>query len=624
MTQAILYLTDKDDVRSARRFLEDATDTNSNVYVLLNQKKSGRLISLSEPLQNRIIPFWSDIICQMEYKPIGDSLVPGNAHFPVLRFYKEYPNYDYYWVVEDDVRYMGVWRDLFGAFANENSDLLVSYITRYCDDTAWTWWYTFSSAGEMVRPSDMVRSFNPIYRLSNRAIKAIHEKMAMGWSGHFEVLIPTILSLQGMKMSDLGGICSSCYKNDDYRLYDKNTMSHVPLRIQDWKQNMLYHPVKEKQSAEQPRRNCVISAVGQNSLHRRWIGNAGNRSFDLHLIVYDNSFGRFYNDADYLSYKKGYKLKLVYDYLNEHPEYLEWYDYFFIPDDDILTSSSEIDELFDIMDEYQLKIAQPALRHSYYTHPLTLRKPLTVLRYVNFVEMMLPCFNREALRCVLETFNANESGWGVEYHWHALVGGGKKDMAVIDVVAMQHTQPVKQGRTGNLLEMQKYVTKHHLTLEQNEYGCVLNHLQNATIERYLYAAKSIQAIQTIAHKLLIRLRSGEFRRLGLDGQAGIALLLNEASYMTEDKTLKDYALRVVEYAETLSSEGEQQDSVLWAKKHIASVERTLGENMYCKMLKICEDQYEKFGTDMFLAKATGWNILHAHFYSPDTLCSEEQ
>lgn len=80
MTQAILYLTDKDDVRSARRFLEDATDTNSNVYVLLNQKKSGRLISLSEPLQNRIIPFWSDIICQMKYKPIGDSLVPGNAH----------------------------------------------------------------------------------------------------------------------------------------------------------------------------------------------------------------------------------------------------------------------------------------------------------------------------------------------------------------------------------------------------------------------------------------------------------------------------------------------------------------------------------------------------------------
>ena len=32
--------------------------------------------------------------------------------------------------------------------------------------------------------------------------------------------------------------------------------------------------------------NCVISAVGRNSLHRMWL--KGKCNFDLHLVVYDD------------------------------------------------------------------------------------------------------------------------------------------------------------------------------------------------------------------------------------------------------------------------------------------------------------------------------------------------
>lgn len=614
MTQAILYLTDKEDAQSIRHFFEAAADAHSSVYVLFNQKESDVSIPLSESLQNRVFSFQTDMIYQSGYKPIGDSLIPGNAHIPVLGFFAEHPNYDYYWVVEDDVRYTGRWKDFFCAFVNEDSDLLASYITHYNDDMAWTWWYTFSSAGEKVAPSDMVRSFNPIYRLSNRALKAIHEKMAIGWTGHFEVLIPTILSLQGMKMTDLGENKTLCHNNDEYRYYDKSTMSHNPLCIQAKRQNMLYHPVKEKKSIGCHRKNCVISAVGRNSLHRHWVENADDRNFDLHLIVYDNSFGLFYNDADYLGYKKGFKLKLVYDYLKVHPEYIERYDSFFIPDDDIMASAVEIEKLFSIMDAYRLKIAQPALRHSYYTHPLTLRKPLSVLRYVNFVEMMLPCFSRKALIDVLDSFNANESGWGVEYHWHELIKSNKEDMAIIDAVAMQHTQPVKQGRTSNLREMQEYVIKHHLSLNQNEYGGVLDNSRHASAGQYLYATKSIQAMQAIVQKLMIRFRSGEIRKLGLDGQAGIALLLNEASYMTENRTLKDLTLQMIKYAESLSCDKEQQYAILSVKQYVVSPEKVVTEDKYQEMMEICEGQYEKYQTELFHAKVAGWKILYEFFY----------
>lgn len=67
-------------------------------------------------------------------------------------------------------------------------------------------------------------------------------------------------------------------------------------------------------------RNCVISAVGRSSLHREW--TRGECHFDLHLVVYDDSYGEFVNDAPFVCRMKGYKLKLVYRYLLSNPEVL--------------------------------------------------------------------------------------------------------------------------------------------------------------------------------------------------------------------------------------------------------------------------------------------------------------
>ena len=41
--------------------------------------------------------------------------------------------------------------------------------------------------------------------------------------------------------------------------------------------------------------NCVISAVGGNSLHRMWL--TGECNFDLHLVVYDDSMEEFHGDT---------------------------------------------------------------------------------------------------------------------------------------------------------------------------------------------------------------------------------------------------------------------------------------------------------------------------------------
>ena len=48
--------------------------------------------------------------------------------------------------------------------------------------------------------------------------------------------------------------------------------------------------------------NCVISAVGRNSLHRMWL--KGKCNFDLHLVVYDDSIEEFRGDTEYIATSK--------------------------------------------------------------------------------------------------------------------------------------------------------------------------------------------------------------------------------------------------------------------------------------------------------------------------------
>ena len=216
--------------------------------------------------------------------------------------------------------------------------------------------------------------------------------------------------------------------------------------------------------------NCVISAVGRSSLHRMWL--KGECNFDLHLVVYDDSMEEFRGDTEYICHIKGYKLRVVYRYLEMYPELKERYNYFFFPDDDIQMDAAVINTLFEAMRRYRLQIAQPALRMSYYTWSHTLQDRYCKLRYINFVEMMVPCFSREALNKVLFTFNENETGWGTETHWAELINASQRDMAVIDEVSVVHTRPIQSGQAIHNRELAAYLRKYNLSTKVLHYDCL--------------------------------------------------------------------------------------------------------------------------------------------------------
>jgi hypothetical protein len=201
-------------------------------------------------------------------------------------------------------------------------------------------------------------------------------------------------------------------------------------------------------------KHCIVAAVGRDSLHCEWIDKSPG--FDLHLIVYDDSYERFRNDTPYVAKGKGAKFNLISQYLSS-TDVIRQYDYFYFPDDDILIDSDNIRKLFRYMEDYHLELAQPAIGNYYITYPHTMRRPASRLRYTNFVEIMQPCFSKEALQRVHFTFTASVSGWGIDYHWTKLLDSGRRNMAIIDDIVSFHTRPVRSFHDEELAEyLKKY------------------------------------------------------------------------------------------------------------------------------------------------------------------------
>lgn len=315
--------------------LTGITDENTDFYVLFHLTTShGVIPDELQSYASHIYTFTSDILYDMGYMPLGDNLIPGSCHFPILKFYLSHSSYDYYWFIEDDVCFTGDWRILLNAFSTDDTDLISCYVKSYQDDPKWVWWESLYSSDAQVSREEYTSSFNPICRLSGNMLEGIHKALLSGWRGHSEAVMATVARHFHFSIKDMDKSMN--------KFYNEQTHSYIPLHIQDIKADTIYHPVKRKISTTILRKNCVITAVGSSSLHKQWTAEAPDRNFDLHLIVYDSSFSKYYSDADFISCSKGFKLRLVYDYLKKNPQYLSHYEYFFIPDDDIQTDAEHI------------------------------------------------------------------------------------------------------------------------------------------------------------------------------------------------------------------------------------------------------------------------------------------
>lgn len=470
MKQAVLYLTTKSNEWTLSSFhaLEQSLQGKADVYFAYHQQGDVLPVSLQN-IENLFV-FTSDVLKELGYTPIErGKLVPGSNHFPLLKFYKENQGYDYYWLVEDDVRFSGEWKDFFGSFASCTSDFLSSVIETKAENPTCYWWTSLKTGNEVIAEEKLLKSFNPIYRLSSQALVCIDAHLRIGWMGHYEVLLPTLLYNKGFLLEDFGGEGTFVRPENNAKFYDDTSMRIAPV-LPDDRKNYLFHPVKEEKVRLDGayKKNAVFVPVGKDSLHRQLL--KGDADFDLHLLIYDGSYNKFCNDSDFVACDAGYKMDMTYRYLHRHPELFEKYEYFFLLDDDIVISTEDVNRLFSMMREYQLKIAQPSLVMSYYTYKHTAFHPFYILRYTNFVEMMMPCFSRDALKAVLPTFEQKIRWCGIEMHWPVLVGSNHKDMAIVDAVSAKHTRPVQSWNSLSQLQQENYLKRHNLSWSIEMYG----------------------------------------------------------------------------------------------------------------------------------------------------------
>jgi len=191
----------------------------------------------------------------------SNIIIPGSNNLPLLYYWNITRKYDHIWMIEDDVYFSGDWSDFFKQFVGMQDDFITSNIRRYNTDPSWSWWDSMYHPSKAIRKENLIASFNPVYRLSSRAMQHLYNAYFEGWTGHHEVVMASLLSNSGFSISDFGGHGVFVSKGFEALFYNNNywnngqvhnvvTYRYRPIFEYDsifgsmLQKNKLYHPVK--------------------------------------------------------------------------------------------------------------------------------------------------------------------------------------------------------------------------------------------------------------------------------------------------------------------------------------------------------------------------------------------
>ena len=253
MKTAIIYITHlmNDSVKEEINKLSCLSMSGVELYIAYDIDKCRFLI----PDAVRDYQFSYKTINEHGLGTWGCTLLDGNMHHIFLDFFNQNHDYDYYWFMEYDVRFAGNWKDFFSFFELNNADFISSHIEYQEDAPSWTRWNEISLINISDEEIHLVKSFNPICRLSNKMLRMLQERSLLGDKGHYEVLLPTLANKFKLKLFDIGGVGTFSSKTTPNLFYTeyvnenkivtcthryRPSYSSDSLSIKD----MIYHPIK--------------------------------------------------------------------------------------------------------------------------------------------------------------------------------------------------------------------------------------------------------------------------------------------------------------------------------------------------------------------------------------------
>lgn len=214
-----------------------------------------------------------DAIETLEYPAKGSKkpfkLIPGNCDLVPLLFWKSHPEYQHFWVMEDDVEYSGDPGLLFADLAPREDDLLATHVTQCVDN--WTYAKNFRSPGAELSAEEKWLTFFPFYRVSRSALEVINRYYLNGWDGHHEMAWPTILKTAKCSIFDIGGQgphVSEESTNKHYiglpgSAFEKHgSFGTMQIRLRPGKQkNVLWHPIKKPKAWLKQKTKRALSII---------------------------------------------------------------------------------------------------------------------------------------------------------------------------------------------------------------------------------------------------------------------------------------------------------------------------------------------------------------------------
>jgi hypothetical protein len=211
-------------------------------------------------------------------------------------------------------------------------------------------------------------------------------------------------------------------------------------------------------------KNFVFTSAGDNTdFHTLWFNGVIN--YDVYVIYYgdkDENYELYKSKAKFIERRKGSKFQNFLYFFNKYPDIIEKYDRFFIVDDDIIMSATDITKLFVVAEAFGTKICQPSLsRESKISHAVTRNISNSFLHYTNFIEVNVPLFSKEALYTFMPYMDDKLIGWGIDFLYIYVNGcelnmpleGCNKFYAIIDSVIC--TNPFEKVKKEDRRELYK-------------------------------------------------------------------------------------------------------------------------------------------------------------------------
>jgi hypothetical protein len=198
-----------------------------------------------------VVKFHFGEICDKGYRPLRPrSIMPGSNHFPVIEFAVTHLEFDFVWALEFDVVYTGDWCDVLDC-VDPSVDFVATHFRRFEEEPQWPWWNMVQSRPDGINRlprSQLLASFNPIFRLSRRAAQFLKRQYIGGWIGHYEITMATLLKENGFRLEELGGDSAYTPPHRRGRFYRMNETfrwrpEFAPESLKGHP-DTLFHPVK--------------------------------------------------------------------------------------------------------------------------------------------------------------------------------------------------------------------------------------------------------------------------------------------------------------------------------------------------------------------------------------------